>query len=247
GVRADGRGDRHHPPRPLVSVEALAHKRRLQPLPVVPSPRCAPEDDVRRRHPRRGRLPEEGQTACDELVRRARGGSVRGAAVQALLPDHGGPHGPEVHRGRGGDQRLVEFIRRGSDVGHERDLLVMDLRPWKSAWANKAGGGGFEGYPRCKLVFGGIDNIHCVRDAWRAMGAAVNNIKEDEPGTWMKDVANSCWYDYVEALRASVASPSLPTLGRGVRLLSYVLAGVISHWSISIVPLGRVLGVCLGR
>eukprot|EP00927_Polykrikos_kofoidii_P078649 TRINITY_DN75456_c0_g1_i1.p1 TRINITY_DN75456_c0_g1~~TRINITY_DN75456_c0_g1_i1.p1 ORF type:complete len:771 (+),score=148.59 TRINITY_DN75456_c0_g1_i1:62-2314(+) len=97
------------------------------------------------------------------------------------------------------DQQMVECIRVGIG-GQDRDLLVIDLRPWKSAWANKAGGGGFEGYARCRLVFGGIDNIHAVRDAWRAMTAAVAAVVENEVGTWFKDVAASCWYDYIGAI-----------------------------------------------
>lgn len=97
------------------------------------------------------------------------------------------------------DEAHVQCIRQGGK-SHDRDLLVVDLRPWKAAWANKAGGGGFEGYPRCNLVFGGIDNIHCVRDAWRAMGAAVDKVVEGEVGSWMKDVANSSWYDYIGAI-----------------------------------------------
>lgn len=97
------------------------------------------------------------------------------------------------------DQRLVESIRCGARF-HERDLLLIDLRPWKSAWANKAGGGGFEGYARCKLIWGGIDNIHRVREAWRAMGTAVNNVAEGKVGSWMRDVANSSWYDYIGAI-----------------------------------------------
>lgn len=100
------------------------------------------------------------------------------------------------------DQMMVECIRRGMGK-QDRDLLVIDLRPWKSAWANKAGGGGFEGYPRCQLVFGGIDNIHAVRDAWKAMGAAVSNVVEGEVGSWWKDVANSSWYDYMGAIMQS--------------------------------------------
>jgi len=81
-----------------------------------------------------------------------------------------------------------------------RDLLVVDLRPALAAWANKAGGGGFEGYAQCDLKFGGIDNIHKVRDAWRAMGSAVNNVTGDGVGSWFKDVAYSSWYDYIGAI-----------------------------------------------
>lgn len=98
------------------------------------------------------------------------------------------------------DEKMVELIRLGAGSGADRDLLVIDLRPWKAAWANKAGGGGFEGYPRCNLVFGEIDNIHCVRDAWRGMTAAVAGVVDGEVGTWFKDVAASCWYDYIGAI-----------------------------------------------
>ena len=99
---------------------------------------------------------------------------------------------------------MVECIRVGARQT-ERDLLVIDLRPWKSAWANKAGGGGFEGYPKCNLVFGGIDNIHCVRTAWRAMGTAVSSVVEGQVGSWWRDVANSCWYDYMGAVLNSTS------------------------------------------
>eukprot|EP00933_Yihiella_yeosuensis_P073615 TRINITY_DN8231_c1_g3_i3.p1 TRINITY_DN8231_c1_g3~~TRINITY_DN8231_c1_g3_i3.p1 ORF type:complete len:673 (+),score=159.83 TRINITY_DN8231_c1_g3_i3:493-2511(+) len=100
------------------------------------------------------------------------------------------------------DHAMIECIRRGPD-DQGRDLLVIDLRPWKNAWVNKAGGGGFEGYPRCNLVFGGIDNIHAVRDGWLAMAAAVQNVVDGEVGSWWKDVANSCWYDYIGAILKS--------------------------------------------
>merc|ERR1719291_194093 len=35
------------------------------------------------------------------------------------------------------------------------------------------------------------------------MGAAVNSVSDGEVGSWMKDVANSCWYDYIGAIMAS--------------------------------------------
>jgi len=94
------------------------------------------------------------------------------------------------------DERLVACIGAIS----ERDLLVIDLRPWKTAWVNKAGGGGFESYSNVKLVFGDIDNVHYVRDAWRAMGAAVSSVVDGKVGSWLKDVAGSHWYDYMGAI-----------------------------------------------
>jgi len=101
------------------------------------------------------------------------------------------------------DEAMVQHIRRGCQKKQEacKDLLVIDLRPWKSAWANKVGGGGFESYEGCQRINGGIDNIHCVRDAWRAMTSAVNAaVSTREAGSWMKDVANSNWYDYIGAI-----------------------------------------------
>ncbi|CAJ1367182.1 unnamed protein product [Effrenium voratum] len=104
------------------------------------------------------------------------------------------------------DQSMINAIRLGNGwkerKQEERDLLLIDLRPKMSAWANKAGGGGFESYPNTGIIFGGIDNIHVVRDAWRAMGAAVTRIHENQAGSWMKDVANSGWYDYIGAILA---------------------------------------------
>jgi len=98
------------------------------------------------------------------------------------------------------DVQLVASIRRGADAGEGRDLLVVDLRPRKAAYANKVAGGGFEAYEGCRLEFGGIDNIHKVREAWRAMAKAVQSLTRDEPGTWFKDVANSGWYDLTGAV-----------------------------------------------
>jgi len=93
------------------------------------------------------------------------------------------------------DQNLVSAIRHGAAAGKDRPLLVVDLRKWKAAYANKVGGGGFEAYDGCQVVFGGIDNIHGVREAWRAMSQAVSSVSKHEVGSWFKDVANSGWYD----------------------------------------------------
>jgi len=89
---------------------------------------------------------------------------------------------------------------KGKPAAGGRDLLVVDLRPKKAAWANKANGGGFEDYEGCRLEFGGIGNIHAVRDAWNAMGQAVANTCKTEVGSWWKDVANSGWYDLMATI-----------------------------------------------
>lgn len=98
------------------------------------------------------------------------------------------------------DEKLLNAIRRGSPAGQNRELLVLDLRPKKAAYANKVGGGGFESYSGCRLVFGGIDNVHGVRDGWKKIGQAVTSLSCDEVGSWFKDVANSGWYDIIGAI-----------------------------------------------
>jgi len=94
------------------------------------------------------------------------------------------------------DEKMLGAIRCGKD----RDLLILDLRPRKAAYANKVNGGGFENYDGCRLVFGNIDNVHAVRDAWKKMGQAVSGLSNDEVGSWFKDVANSGWYDIMGAI-----------------------------------------------
>lgn len=94
------------------------------------------------------------------------------------------------------DERMLSAIRCGKD----QQLLVLDLRPRKAAYANKCNGGGFENYDGCRLVFGNIDNVHGVRDAWKKMGQAVSGLSNDEVGSWFKDVANSGWYDIMGAI-----------------------------------------------
>ncbi|CAE7896496.1 mtm1, partial [Symbiodinium microadriaticum] len=86
-----------------------------------------------------------------------------------------------------------------------------------------AGGGGFEAYPNCRVIFGGIENIHAVRDAWRAMGAAVRNIVEGQVGSWFKDVANSGWYDYIGLILGSTL--------KVVEEILYNQANVVIHCS----------------
>jgi len=98
------------------------------------------------------------------------------------------------------DEKMLYAIRLGTAAGRNRELLVLDLRPRKAAYANKVGGGGFESYQGCRLVFGGIDNVHAVRDAWKKMGQAVANLSNDEVGSWFRDIANSGWYDLLGAI-----------------------------------------------
>lgn len=103
------------------------------------------------------------------------------------------------------DEGLIQAIRQGVGAGRDRELLTLDLRSQKAAYANKVGGGGFEQYSHCRLVFGNIDNVHGVREAWRKMCKAVSGLSGSEVGTWFKDVANSCWYDVIGTIMNCVS------------------------------------------
>ncbi|CAJ1380577.1 unnamed protein product [Effrenium voratum] len=91
------------------------------------------------------------------------------------------------------DEKMLHAIRNGK----AQSLLVVDLRPRKAAYVNKVGGGGFESYDGCRLVFGNIDNVHGVRDAWKKMAQAMTGLNNDEVGSWFRDIANSGWYDLI--------------------------------------------------
>lgn len=104
------------------------------------------------------------------------------------------------------DEQFVQAIRAGVGSGRDRELLTLDLRSKKAAIANKVGGGGFENYSHCRVLFGGIGNVHDVRDAWRKMQKAVGSLSSSEVGSWFKDVANSGWYDIVGAILYCVAT-----------------------------------------
>lgn len=96
------------------------------------------------------------------------------------------------------DEGLLRAIRQSTRGS--RPLLVLDMRPVMSAYANKAGGGGFTDYEGCNLVFCGCENIHHVRSAWRAMGTAISNVEEGDVGSWWRDVADSKWLDHIGSL-----------------------------------------------
>jgi len=120
------------------------------------------------------------------------------------------------------DEQLLADIRSAGQQS-KRKLLLIDLRPKTKAYANKAGGGGVTDYEGVKLVFGGIENIHHVRDAWKAMGSAVLAVTEGEVGSWLKDVADSHWYELIGTLLHCVV--------RAVREIRDHRSSVLMHCS----------------
>lgn len=65
------------------------------------------------------------------------------------------------------DEKMLECI--GGTNSHTEKVVIVDARSKMSAQANRLKGGGFEYeeyYTNCTMYFGGIDNIHGVRNAY---------------------------------------------------------------------------------
>jgi len=78
-------------------------------------------------------------------------------------------------------------------------LLIADCRPRANAYAQKAGGWGFENYAIAQLEFLGIHNIHAVRDAYKKLEAlALSPATSDT--TWSAQVSDSGWPYHVRTL-----------------------------------------------
>jgi len=66
------------------------------------------------------------------------------------------------------DELMLKCI--GETNPHTDQVLVIDARSKVNAQCNRVIGGGYEHssyYPNCDIYFGGIDNIHGVRDAYQ--------------------------------------------------------------------------------
>jgi hypothetical protein len=94
------------------------------------------------------------------------------------------------------DQNLVECSRRGGTV------YFVDARPKMSAYANQAKGAGTENpanYSNSKLVFLGIENIHAVRLAHKALfDHVLGQCLSGESSTgWYAGIEKTCWMEHV--------------------------------------------------
>jgi len=74
----------------------------------------------------------------------------------------------------------------------------MDARPKVAAQANMVKGGGFEGsgYSESRVNFLGIENIHAVRDSWKAL-ISVCHRDDTEEANWHGKIAESNWLIYI--------------------------------------------------
>jgi hypothetical protein len=98
------------------------------------------------------------------------------------------------------DQLLVECARRNAGV-----IYLVDARPKMSAYANQAKGAGTENpanYPNSRLVFLGIENIHTVRVAHKALFDLVMGqcLSAESPPGWYAGIEKTQWMEHVHSV-----------------------------------------------
>lgn len=97
------------------------------------------------------------------------------------------------------DEIMLAAMHRTNPSGLE--TIIVDTRPRINAMANRAGGKGFEnteGYPDCKLVFEGIQNIHVMRDSLAGLMKACRTAStENQYWSMVKD---SGWLGHIRAV-----------------------------------------------
>ena len=101
---------------------------------------------------------------------------------------------------------LPLLTRHRADDGSPAALAVFDARPRLNALGNRTHGGGSEAiayYPRCSLTFLGIDNIHVVRDAMKALRARLQSDRSKSLHRAMEATAASATYTDIGALAAA--------------------------------------------
>ena len=117
------------------------------------------------------------------------------------------------------DELLVDAIKRSSP--NQKRLTVFDARPKFNAIANQAKGAGYEdinkSYSDCDIKFLNIDNIHAVRNSFKALkelclngiwedgDQSIKNIvnlpkKKDVQSDWFSGVSNSHWFEHIETI-----------------------------------------------
>ncbi len=113
------------------------------------------------------------------------------------------------------DQALVECARRNASV-----VFLVDARPKMSAYANQAKGAGTENpanYPNSRLVFLGIENIHTVRVAHKALfDLVMGQCLSGESSTgWYAGIEKTGWMDHVHSVvRGAAKVAEMMSIGK---------------------------------
>ncbi|KAI8802280.1 Myotubularin-like phosphatase domain-containing protein, partial [Cladochytrium replicatum] len=102
------------------------------------------------------------------------------------------------------DEKLIEAIFESSEAfvkPASQQNMIIDARPTANAMAQMAMGAGVESsdhYGDCKIVFGGIENIHVVRDSMSRLVDAV--VSADNKPISRKELDRSGWLKHVKTL-----------------------------------------------
>ena len=114
------------------------------------------------------------------------------------------------------DEHMLAAMHRTNPSG--KQTIIVDTRPRINAMANRAGGKGFEnteGYPDCKLVFEGIQNIHVMRDSLAGLIKACRT-SATVAALW-GGVKDCGWLGHIRAvLHTSVCIVKYVSQGHGV-------------------------------
>lgn len=84
------------------------------------------------------------------------------------------------------------YLKTISDLNDtNKNLHIMDARPYINALANCTTGGGYENekyYPSCKISFLNIENIHAMRESLNTTNGVISGIPENSK--WLEHVRN---------------------------------------------------------
>lgn len=82
---------------------------------------------------------------------------------------------------------------------NSKNLIILDARPSVNAKANRAKGGGYEEYERCKLKFLDIPNIHAVRDSFKRIKDAC--FPRIDHKNFYKALDETKWLDHIQVIK----------------------------------------------
>ncbi|CAI2347968.1 unnamed protein product [Caenorhabditis sp. 36 PRJEB53466] len=107
------------------------------------------------------------------------------------------------------DEKIIEEAVNASRIEGQdkKQFIIMDARPYSSAFANRARSGGYEVseyYQSAKIEFLGLPNIHSVRSSFANIRSMLHNLGPNE--NLLQNLQGTGWLNNVSNLLASAAS-----------------------------------------
>lgn len=96
------------------------------------------------------------------------------------------------------DEEYIEMIIDANPNKKSNVLIILDARPSINAKANRANGGGYENYPRCKLEFMNIQNIHKVRESLKKLKDACYPVIQQK--YFQQALEETKWKDHLNTI-----------------------------------------------